>query len=256
MGKKEKVAYLFCGILAFILGSWGICELLLKDKLARFPTDEVLAMYEPYVNNYVNPRRYRFPFFWKRPFLRRPFSMRRPFDYYRPDYYPPVILAEQGIGAWDPEEGRCWKVDQLVRGTARIPPVDLGSTWTIDMQVRFDRFRTDDDTLLFRKGQNSPSPMIVYSPSDNAFVFIVGSQYHAGLMSEQVGLGKSLSPYGGMVRLTWIQDGQRMRIMINDKIVKEKTLGSAVKVSSGTGYLLSYPFVSYKDFKMCDYARM
>lgn len=239
------------GIAAAIFFALGIGTLILyyaiiKPKTSRHLDPEILAMFEPY-----RPTgQYRRNFFWKRPFLNRPLDMRRGFNEYVPDYYEPVLLEDVLSGGTRLNSDKTSVIypGHVPMKGLRVPGMDLGSQYTIEFDFKFDRYRSDDDTLLFYNGQNEPSPMIVYSPSNNTLSIIVSTFYRDGQLSRIVPLGK-IDPSKEYVKVKYVQDREWTTIEINGTKLLHTNLGWIARTGKNDSmHLLGYPHVWYKDF--------
>ena len=196
---------------------------------------------------------YRHQYWWKRPFLRYPYPFRRPFDYWKPIYYEqqPLEAIPLSEYASDPETGSCKTIPLLEKGVARIPVPRIGSSFTVAFDMRFYPAMSEDDKLMFRVGQAYPSPMMVYSPIDNTLAMILYTHFD-GYIKKIVYAGDDLVT-GEWNNIVWVQKGQWMKVYVNGVEKLNVNVGSIPKISPGTFYLDSKPFVQYKNVEVCDY---
>lgn len=205
-------------------------------------------------DTYVNQREYRpsgdyrRQYWWKRPFLRYPYSFRRPFDYWRPVFYEQQPLS---VYETDLDNGSCKEMEELTKGTARINTPELGSNWTIALDMKFYSAMTEDDQLLLRVGQAYPSPMLVYSPIENTLTMILYTHFD-GYLRRIIDLHDIDN--GQWNNIIWVQEGQWMTVYINGQRKLRVNVGSIPKISTGSLYLGSHLYVKFKNVKVCDYS--
>lgn len=196
--------------------------------------------------------KYRHQYFWKRPFLRYPFSFRRPFDYYRQILYPqqPLEAVPMSLYNPDPQTGSCTQIPLITNGTARINNPRLGTNWTISFDMKFFPDMSEDDKLVFRVGQAYPSPMMAYSPIDNTLTMILYT-YFNGYTNRIIQLHDlDVSQWNNF---TWVQNGPWTTVYVNGIKKMHSNIGSAPKISPGSFYLDTTPFVIYKNVRVCDF---
>lgn len=239
------VMLLAAGLTGLVIWYWMI-----EPKIAL----QKSGLKEGYIhfNRYRPAGDYRHQYFWKRPFLRYPYPFRRPFDYWKPIYY-----EQQPLEAIPEPKPVCKSIPSLEKGVARIPFLgeDGGkkvSSFSIAFDMRFYPAMSEDDKLLFRVGQAYPSPMMVYSPIDNTLAMILYTHFD-GYTKKIVYAGDDLVD-GEWNNIVWIQRGQWMMIYVNGKELLKVNVGSIPKISKGTFYLDSKPFVQYQNVEVCDYA--
>lgn len=240
-----------CICIAAMLFAGGLTALWLYYNVIEPKISRQLG--ESYVNmrKYRPDDTYRHQYWWKRPFLRYPYPFRRPFDYWRPVYYEQQPLEAKSISEYeqDPDTGSCKIIPSLERGTARIPVPRLGSAWTIAFDMRFYPAMTQDDKLIFRLGQGSPSPMMVYSPIDNTLTMILYTHFD-GYTERVINLHDMDT--GQWNNIIWVQNGRWMTVYINGEQKLRVNVGSLPKTSPGTFYLDAKAFVQYKNVQVCN----
>lgn len=240
---KEPNGYI-CAIIMLIsalITTVLIWYYIVKPKLDRFENKEGYVHFR----RYRPSNTYRRQYWWKRPFLNYPFSFRRPFNYWTSDYY-----DQQPFEINQPLQS-CKK---LAPGDSIIPISGLGnsSSFSISFDMRFYPDMSQDDKLVFRVGQASPSPMMAYSPVDNTLAMILYTHFD-GYKKKIIYAGKNLAD-GEWNNITWIQKNKWMIVYINNVEKLRVKLGSIPKISKGTFHMDSTAFVQYKNVVVCDYA--
>jgi len=222
---------LLSGFISFILTMTVIYCFLIKPKIDRH-----------------NNEGYRNQYYWKRPFWRH--QPRKPFYQYSQDYYPQEYVYNLEFN--EDKLLKCANVDKLYEGTARIPEPQLDLQWSIEFDFQYFKGTKHDldDLLLFRKGIRDPSPAMLFSPTENAFIIKLKRKFNSGYEVIYVPLPDEINvQIFNSIRLE--QNFDNIKLFINNKLVKEHNNQQPIKNNKGSLFFEAHNYSKFKKIKVC-----